>query len=377
MAIVSANLSSSRTAGNPSTVGNTLTAGEGRGISCVPLIPFHSDHPVSTARLASAAVVSERKWQQRIVMSELHCSTSCPSALIILISAAIACAISSTRSRASPFPYARAAIFHVVIMFSLMLSLLPLNAILLAFAQVRVNVVEAPSRYPETRCQHDPSLCLSYRRALNRPPTPILHLTGDASLPQKIRHAPAFFARGGRPSASSLLALTTFISSNTNTQSGSSTMTLSLFHSPGTTAPLVVLGIFLPVSLHLSSGLCTCSLSPRFCSTRSRPTHDPSRDEVQVPRPPSSPSNPCAPSNPRVHAQVHVCVPSSTKSVRSSLSLKSTLKTVAELDLLFEKGVSARKFAGTCVDVFDDVHGASAGKGGNGEGEKAGERRIE
>ncbi|KAJ7144017.1 MFS transporter [Mycena epipterygia] len=58
-------------------------------------------------------------------------------------------------------------------------------------------------------------------------------------------------------------------------------------------------------------------------------------------------------------------------------------RSFAELDLLFEKGVSARKFASTSVDVFDDV--SSVGKGfGKGEGstdgeegEKAGERRTD
>jgi SP family general alpha glucoside:H+ symporter-like MFS transporter len=41
-------------------------------------------------------------------------------------------------------------------------------------------------------------------------------------------------------------------------------------------------------------------------------------------------------------------------------------RSFAELDLLFEKGVSARKFASTRVDVFDDVHEGE----GEGEGEK-------
>ncbi|KAJ7144045.1 hypothetical protein C8R44DRAFT_915967 [Mycena epipterygia] len=165
-------------------------------------------------------------------------------------------------------------------------------------------------------------------------------------------------------------------------------MNLSLFRSPRTTAPLVVnldYSLFYPSRLRTVH---TLSIPARTALLLSALKAD-ARSILAMGF------------KSRVHLQsLQILAPLQIhgfifKSTRASpalpspcvsfLSLKSTLKTFAELDLLFEKGVSARKFASTGVDVFDDIHGASAGKGGSGEGEgsmdgeeeKAGERRIE
>ncbi|KAJ7144062.1 hypothetical protein C8R44DRAFT_865058 [Mycena epipterygia] len=271
------------------------------------------------------------------------------------------------------FAHRRTAILHVVIV----LSLLPLDAIPIAFA-LRANAVNTiPARSlislpkvvlelallsPDSILVLSISpgsriLCLSYHRALNRPPTPTLRLTGDASLPKKIRRAPAFFARGnasnsplgGRLSASFLLALTYHIHQLRHRHSvwirDDDSLTLPFTSAPPrpwTVHALLLYALKADTRLVLAMGF------KSRVHLRARQIHGfMFKSTLASPAPPS----PCV----------------------SSLSLESTLKTFAEFDLLFEKGVSA----GTCVDVFDDVHGASAGKGGSGEGEGEGEGSMD
>ncbi|KAJ7144059.1 hypothetical protein C8R44DRAFT_915998 [Mycena epipterygia] len=205
--------------------------------------------------------------------------------------------------------------------FPLMLFLLPLDAHPIAFAQARINVVEAPSRYPEANAANTilaPRFVRRFR--FPRQSHPLLLISSRSESPTDPDLAPyrrCFASQKNTPRPSPMPGSSREMRPLTvHALSIPARTVLLLYALKADTRPALAMGFKSRVNLRALQ-----ILAP-FKST-------------------GSCSSPC------VQPQLH--------QVRASTSSS--------------EGRQCSKFASTRVDVFDDVHGASAGKGGNGVGE--------